>query len=254
MGRRTRYAPGIFCWVALSTPDLDAATRFYRAMFGWDVREDGDATVFLKDGAVVAGLEELGEEQFQAGQRPSWSVSVAVDDAAATAARATELGGSVRVAPSADGDRGTMAVVTDPQGADLVLWQAGTFAGAELVNEVGTWAWNDLQTADPDGAADFYRGLLGWDISEVPGSGGLYSRIAVGDRAIGGIMQAPPATEQPAWMTYFGVASVGAALEHADAADGERLVDPFEVPAGRFGVASDPLGAAFSVVESEFDD
>jgi predicted enzyme related to lactoylglutathione lyase len=45
-----------------------------------------------------------------------WHVYFAVDDADATAAKATELGGSVMVAPF-DSPVGRMAVLTDPQGA-----------------------------------------------------------------------------------------------------------------------------------------
>jgi len=45
-----------------------------------------------------------------------WSAYYLVDDAAATAARATELGGTVIVAPTEiDGDR--FAILEDPQGA-----------------------------------------------------------------------------------------------------------------------------------------
>ena len=51
--------------------------------------------------------------------------------------------------------------------------------------------------------------------------------------------------EHPFWNTYFGVASVDAALEHAESAGGRRLAGPIDVPAGRFAAVADPQGAVF---------
>jgi predicted enzyme related to lactoylglutathione lyase len=256
MGTRTRYEPGTFCWVDVDSPDPDAAARFYGALLGWtvqDAREDADYHLFTLAGATVAGLDPLSEEEFAAGGRPAWNTYVAVEDAAAVAARATELGGAVVDDVREVQDAGCAVCIADPDGATLWLWQPSTFPGAAVVNEVGAWAWNDLQTPDPEAASRFYSSLFGWEITEVPGSGGAYRTIRSGGRAIGGVMTADPGAKTPAWAVYFGVASVGAALEHVDAADGERLTDAVDVPGGRFAIASDPFGATFGVFEGRFD-
>ena len=49
-------------------------------------------------------------------------------------------------------DLGRMAVFTDPGGAVFGVWQPGSFVGAELVNEPGGIAWNELNTRDLAGA------------------------------------------------------------------------------------------------------
>jgi len=54
-----------------------------------------------------------------------WHVYFAVADTDASAAKVTELGGSVMVPPF-DTPIGKMAVVTDPQGAVFSLFQAPT--------------------------------------------------------------------------------------------------------------------------------
>jgi predicted enzyme related to lactoylglutathione lyase len=255
MGRRTSYAPGTPCAVDVITPDPEAAKAFYRRVFGWQPEDlDHGYTAFRHDGAVVAGLLTLTEELLEAGVLPAWVTYIAVDDVEAAAARVAELGGTVTAEPFEIPGAGRGVGIADPQGATLTLWQAGGFAGAELVNEIGAWAWSDLQTADPIAAAPFYEELFGWEVRDVPGSGGAYRGVALDGRSIGGIMQAPPGTEAPSWNVYFGVASAGAALEHADAAGGERIAGPLDVPAGRFAVALDPLSATFSVVEGDFDD
>jgi predicted enzyme related to lactoylglutathione lyase len=194
------------------------------------------------------------DEQREQGMPPSWSMYVHTDDADASVARAAELGATVMSEPFAIPGAGRMGVVADPQGAVVLLWEPGEFAGAAVVNEVGAWAWNDLQTVDPEGAAPFYEALFGWVTAEVPGSDGVYRSIAHEGRMIGGIMRAQRAIVQPYWTVYFGVADVDAALERIVAEGGRKLVDPMAVPSGRFAVALDPQGAVFCLVDGEFDD
>lgn len=256
MGTRTHYEAGTFCWVDVDAPDPAEAARFYERLLGWqvqDARADADYHLFTLAGATAAGLDPLSEDEFAAGGRPAWNTYVAVDDAAATATRAAELGGAVVDAPHEVQDAGCAACIADPGGATLWLWQCSTFPGAAVVNEVGAWTWNDLQTPEPDAVSGFYASLLGWEIAEVPGSGGAYRSIRSGGRPIGGIMTTGAGMQTPFWAVSFGVRSVGAALEHVDAADGERLMEPIDVPAGRFAIASDPFGATFGLIEGQFD-
>jgi predicted enzyme related to lactoylglutathione lyase len=256
MGRRTTYTPGTPCWVDLTTTDVGAAKRFYGAVLGWTVREAPaiDYTFFEHEGAAVAGLHALMDEQREQGMPPSWSMYVHTDDAEATVARAAELGATVMSAPFAIPGAGRMGVVADPQGGVILLWEPAEFAGAAVVNEIGAWAWDDLQTVDPEGAAPFYEALFGWATAEVPGSDGIYRSIAHEGRTIGGIMRAQREIAQPYWTVYFGVADVDAALERVVAEDGRMLVAPMAVPSGRFAVVLDPQGAVFCLVDGEFDD
>ena len=71
-----------------------------------------------------------------------------------------------------------MAVFADPTGAVFGIWQPGTFAGAELVNEYGTCGWNELGTRDTAAAKEFYGAVFGWGTVEdrVLGGMGTYTR------------------------------------------------------------------------------
>jgi predicted enzyme related to lactoylglutathione lyase len=255
MGQRTTYTPGTPCWVDLTTPDVEGAEAFYGAVFGWSVREvvPGAYSYFEREGAVVAGLSPLGEEQRAAGMPPSWSMYVRVDDVEAAAARAAELGGRVVVAPLTVEGAGRMAAVADPGGGVLLLWEPGGFEGAAVVNAAGAWAWNDLQTGDPAAAAPFYEALFGWTVTPIPGAEGAYSSIAHEGRNIGGLMRATREIAQPYWTVYIGVEDVDVTLALAAAAGGRTMVEPMAVPSGRFAVALDPAGAMLCLVEGEFD-
>src|SRR3954469_3641960 len=100
MGERTSYAPGTFSWVDLSTTDPEGAKAFYTSLFGWTaedlpVGDDMVYTMLSLGDHVVAALSAQGAEQRDAGAPPAWNHYVTVADAAATAARAVELGGTV---------------------------------------------------------------------------------------------------------------------------------------------------------------
>ena len=76
--------------------------------------------------------------------------------------------------PGDVGDSGRLAVLQDPQGALLSVWQPGEHFGAALVNAHGALCWNELLTSDLEASAAFYRALFGWDIAETQGAGGQH--------------------------------------------------------------------------------
>jgi predicted enzyme related to lactoylglutathione lyase len=116
--------PGTVIWNELITDD-PGAVSFYEQVLGLTAATadmGGNKYTLLQ----VAGKEVAGTTQPQMEGVPNhWHVYFAVADADATAARITELGGSVMVPPF-DTPIGKMAVVTDPQGAVFSLFQAST--------------------------------------------------------------------------------------------------------------------------------
>jgi predicted enzyme related to lactoylglutathione lyase len=105
--------PGAFCWSELHTSDTDAASKFYGNVVGWQPEPYGDDyTVFNVGGTGIAGLSSM----MMPGMPPSWLVYFEVADTDASAAQATDLGGTV-LAPPMDIPAGRFAVLSDPQGA-----------------------------------------------------------------------------------------------------------------------------------------
>lgn len=58
----------------------------------------------------------------------------------------------------------------------------------------------------------------------------------------------------PYWVAYFTVSSCDGVAAKVRGLDGEVLVGPFEIPAGRAAVLRDPQGASFALFEGETDD
>lgn len=255
MSQMTSYAPGTPCWIDLGTPDQDAAGEFYGALFGWELHEDENAeqtggyrTAQL-DGKAVGGVMKLMQE----GQHPAWMTYVAVEDADATVARAREAGGNVIVEPMTVLDYGRMAILADPTGAVIGIWQPGVNIGAQLVNEAGAFSWSELNTRDPEAAKAFYSAVFGWSFEDKEFEGmGTYTTINVGDRAVGGVFDMTgrvPDEVPPNWLVYFAVDDTDATLATLKDRGGQVPMGPVDLTGvGRFAVVQDPWGAAFAVI------
>jgi predicted enzyme related to lactoylglutathione lyase len=178
-----------------------------------------------------------------------WSSYVSVEDVEATAKRAGELEAAVIAEPFDVMDSGRMAVVRDPTGAHLHLWQPGRHAGAGRVNETGCMVWNELATPDVEKASGFYRELMGWE-AEPDATG--YATIRVGDGINGG-MRPLRDSEPPNWLLYFTVPSADEAAEQVRASGGEVLAGPADATVGRIVVVRDPQGAMFALYEGDVD-
>src|SRR4051812_13734285 len=147
MPDRTSHPPGTFSWAELATSDVDAAKGFYGDLFRWVAHDEeipggGRYTNFELRGRDAAGGMTAGPDQGP----PHWNAYVTVANADEAAARAEDLGATVMAPPFDIMNYGRMAVIQDPTGAFLMLWQAGSSIGATVVNEHGAITWNDLQT------------------------------------------------------------------------------------------------------------
>ena len=251
MGERTSYTPGTFSYAELATSDAPAAQEFYGRVFGWTFQE-----IPMGDDMPPYHPFYLGERQagalFASDQPPHWNSYVTVESADAAAARAAELGATVVMAAFDVMALGRMAVIADPSGGLLSLWEAKEHIGSEVVNAPGALAWNDLVTPDPEAAERFYGRLFGWTFIEMPDSGG-YRVIRNGERSNGGIFPDADAP-QPGWIPYFGHADLDGLLGQLEGLGGRLITGPVAVPSGRFALLADPQGAPFGVLAGDYDD
>ena len=225
MGERTSYAPGTFSWAELVTSDAGAAKAFYTSVFGWEYRDSpvpgGSVySMALRDGKDVAALFESDQQG-----PPHWNSYVSVESADATAARAAELGATVVAEPFDVMDVGRMAVIVDPQGAALAVWEAGTHVGASLVNTTGAMTWNDLLTPDPEASARFYGDLFGWTTKEIEGDAGLPRD----PQRRGRERRDDDGPDAANWMPYFGHEDVERLAEEIGGLGGQLVSGPMHL-------------------------
>ncbi len=114
-------APGALVWNELESPDPAASAGFYGALFGWSAEPFPgmrDPYLSVKNGpASAAGIRPLPSP----GAVPAWLVYFGVAGIGTALARVRELGGSFLKGPI-EIPVGTVAVVSDPQGAVFALY------------------------------------------------------------------------------------------------------------------------------------
>lgn len=257
MPKIEHHPPGTFCWWELATPDAAGAKAFYLQLFGWT---DSDApmgpdmvyTTLLLDGEKVGALYQQDAEQKSQGVPPHWLTYVAVTDADAAAARAAELGGTVLLGPFDVMEHGRMAVLLDPFGSSLGLWQPNEHKGAGLFGEIGSVCWTELNSRDPEGAKRFYSGLFDWKADSESMAG--YTQFSVGGgQAFGGLFELTPEMGDfpPFWQTYFRVADCDATAAQVEKLGGTVLKEPWDIPqVGRLAIFKDPQGGQFAVIQT----
>jgi predicted enzyme related to lactoylglutathione lyase len=263
MSERSEYAPGEFCWVSLSTTDVEGAQSFYGDLLGVDwepapgpAEETGGYGFFLKDGKQVAGMGPTQQE----GQPSAWSSYVKVEDADATAETVKEAGGQVLFGPAdLPNESGRVAMLQDPTGALFWINQQQEHPGAQLVNEVGSWTWNNLMTRDVDAAKDFYREVFGWTAVHNEGAPPNIlmwqmegQRWPEGLAGLMGITEDLPADMPSYWQVYFIVENLDAALEKATGLGARVGFGPVDAPVARLATLVDPQGAVVSILEARY--
>ena len=264
------YPAGVTCWIDTDQPDVDAALEFYGGLFGWTFDEatppDAPQRYVIaqlggRDAAAIAGPRES-----DTSGDAVWSTYVAVDDVDAATDRLISLGAAEVLAPVDAGPGGRTSTLTDPEGAELRLWQARRRLGAQVANEPGAWNFSDLHTADSAAATDFYVKAFGWSLDDLgyatairlPGYGDhleatvdpdIRTRQASApegfEDVIGGL--APTAGGEAAhWHVTFSVAD-----RDESAASVERLGGTVESSGQddwtRHALVRDPAGARFTI-------
>jgi uncharacterized protein len=239
---------GAPCWIDLYSSDTERAKDFYGRLFGWTTfdpgPEYGGYVIFQRDGKAVAGcMGNTGEE----GHPDAWTTYLHSDDAARTVEAAREKGAAVIVEPMEITQNGRMAMVVDPGGAAIGIWEPKEVKGFEVRGEPGTATWFELHTHAYDDSVGFYRDVFGWDAHTVADEPDFrYTTLGEGESGLAGIMDASGHWTGPsAWEVYFEVEDADAAAALAQELGGTLLDGPHDTPYGRLAGLTDPTGTRF---------
>ena len=117
--------PGHFCWNELLTADPKVAAAFYRDVLGWTTTERdlgafGRYWIFWRGDRDVAGMVA---SPAGVASRSLWLPYVQVASAEDTAALAVELGGAVVMPPADLPGRGRSAMISDPAGGMVAVFE-----------------------------------------------------------------------------------------------------------------------------------
>ncbi|MGW0043175.1 VOC family protein [Rhodococcus sp. NPDC003348] len=246
---------GAPCWVDLFTSGPSRAVPFYAGLFGWacDTNADpqyGGYAIFSKDGQPVAGMMKQGPDDPYG---DVWTVYLESADAAATVEKASAAGGQVMMPAMQVGDQGTMAVLSDPAGAVVGVWQPDRHPGYGRWGEPGTPAWFETMSRDYRAALPFYSEVFGWEYATLSDTDDFrYSQARLNGGEIAGVMDASgflPEGVPSFWQFYLGVEDTDAAVARVVELGGSVERPAEDSPYGRLATVTDPLGARFLIVQ-----
>lgn len=239
-------------WIDLTTSDVDGAQRFYGTVFGWTFEssgpEYGGYVNAFQDGRPVAGLMR-NDPQWNAPD--TWAVYLHTADIKSTVAAAVSAGAVSCVEPMEVPEKGWMALLSDPAGAVIGLWQPTGHSGFELIDAAGAPVWFQLTTNDYTKALDFYRNTLGWQTrveSNTPEF--RYTNAIFGDEPLLGVMDGAdvlPTGVPSHWTVFIGAEDVDTTLQLITDNGGSIVRGAEDTPYGRLAAAVDPTGAAFNL-------
>jgi uncharacterized protein len=251
------FSEGAPCWADVSLPDLAAGRSFYGELFGWTFQDQGEEyghyTMARRDGKNAAALMGKTDPSMPT----AWTVYLASDDAAKTAARIMEAGGEVAFGPDAIGSVGVMLGAVDPGGSFFGVWQAGDHPGFDIVNEPGAFCWTENHTRDADAVDAFYDAVFGYDARQIGDGTGfdykVWSLPGDPEAQVAGRMRrgdGDMAAEVPsAFPIYFVVDDCDQAAATVRRLGGQVVMDPQDSPFGRMAIVADDQGAHFAVID-----
>lgn len=251
----TEHHPGKVIWLDLVTPDLPAARRFYGELLGWTFQDVPGArvpyTIAYSSGEAVAGLVQPRAPRGGRHQ-PFWLPFIAASDAAGVREQAAAHGGRVLSRLHDYPDRGTQAVLADPEGAVFGVLQSTSGDPPDVLADPGQWIWSSLITRDPKAAATFYQGLFGYDVDDMPSNDVTHLLLARDGYARASVNQIPVGSPQATsyWLSFVRVPSTTAAVEKVKALGGSVVTEPHpDRHGGTVAVVADPEGAPFGLLE-----
>jgi uncharacterized protein len=258
MTTRAHAPAGAPCWADLSTSDVEGARRFYSELFGWEAQEPspefGGYFMFTRDGVPVAGgMGPMGDMP----GRNLWQIYLATDDIESTLKTAAAEGAQIVSPAMAVADLGSQAIIDDPTGAHLGIWQPGQFPGFTVLSEPGTPSWFELHTRDHATAVAFYRTAFSWTTNVVGDDDSFrYTTMADPDGGgdLAGVMDAKgflPEGVPSHWSVYWEVADVTASCAQVSALGGSITAGPDDTPYGVLATCLDPAGAQFKLRRSK---
>ncbi len=176
-----------------------------------------------------------------------WMPHCQVADVAASAARASEMGGT-ELMHGKDGDGNSQwAALADPNGVAfgiIPIVDEEATAGAYQPDGTPYISWLSLVSPGVEASCDFYESVVGWTTMQADGSG--RREIRRGDGAIAGEISpvSPDTSTPPVWVLYLPVDDLDESLRRAAEHGGKIIREPGD--SGR-AVVQDPVGACFGL-------
>jgi predicted enzyme related to lactoylglutathione lyase len=231
---------GKFVWHDLLTDDVASSRTFYAGVFGWTFETKGSYTQILNRGNLIGGMMHI-RPAVDSKAEAVWLPSLSVANVDQSIRYLKSKKGKVIKGPLEMKERGRGVLMSDPQGAQLVLLHTKDGDPKDVTPQTGDWLWNELWTNTPQESYSFYRKLGGYDSSEKRDS---YRILKKKGKWRAGIRDVSKEDLKARWVPAIRVSDLGETMTKAKALGGEVLVLPHkELVNGNVALIADNTGA-----------
>jgi predicted enzyme related to lactoylglutathione lyase len=230
---------GKFVWNDLLTDDVAAAKDFYGQLFGWNFDELSGYTAIKNEERRIGGMVQVDEDAETAGAA-RWLCALSVEDVDAAVAVFIEEGGLVHEGPVDMLNRGRGALVSDPQGAQLIVMRSTGGDPEDVEPAMSSWLWHELWSNKTEASLAFYQKLAGYDFFGEPDD----YIVLENDQWRAGIRYSTDSDLEMRWVPAVRVADTEAISARVKELGGKVTVEPMATSdGGSVGLLSDPSGA-----------
>jgi predicted enzyme related to lactoylglutathione lyase len=239
---------GKIVWHDLLTPDVEAAQKFYGALFGWSFKQQEGHILAYQGGKAIAGIIPMQANQKNP-KSANWALYLSVTDVDGAAALVQDAGGKVLKGPAQMEGRGRYAVIQDPQNAHLVLLKSGSGDPADEVPAMNSWLWNELWSSDAPKSVAFYKKLANYSVEPVINEqGDGYWLLLKKGKWRAGIATHPFLKLPSQWVPIIRIADLWKIAALVKRNGGRVILDPgHQLCGGNMALVEDPTGAIFMV-------
>ncbi len=253
----TDFQPGKFIWADLVSSDPEASIEFYTAVFGWEIKQTGNAEETYyhvsNNGKLIAGIVPRTSDD-TSDKKALWVGHISTPDIHAATTTAENLGAHLALAPKEFGQRGLHAIIRDPQGAVIGLLQSSS--GDPVDNEAGDgpWAWAQLFSTNPTKATAFYTDVFAYETKAITETSNDNDYLLRSQNTARASIAPLPASlpQRDRWVGFINVDNLKITLAKSTELGARVIYPPREqMLNGRLAIIADPNGALLGLIESD---
>jgi predicted enzyme related to lactoylglutathione lyase len=235
-----QWHQGKFVWHDLLTDDVEAAQKFYGNVFGWTFESTKDYTQIFNEHDLIGGMMQVRSSDEQK-TKAVWLPSISVANVDKSVEYLKSKKGKVLKGPLDMEERGKGVLVSDPQGAEIVLLHTKDGDPKDITSQVGDWLWNELWTNTPKESYAFYRHIGGYD-GYIMRDG--YRILQYKGKWRAGIRDISEEALTAQWIPAIRVSDLKETISKVRSSGGEVLISPHEeLHNGNVALISDNKGA-----------
>lgn len=255
------HLTGQFVWYDLITSNVEGAKKFYGGLFGWEFegagKDDTTYQIIKADGTPIGGI--IYSEKAKEINGEQWLSYLSVPDVNRAVSITKKHGGRVLVEAFEFEARGRTAVVTDPQGALVVLFKSyggdpPRQAPEEKLNHV--WIWTELFTNDTEAAAVYYEEIADYSTEKYDSGVNVpYYVFMKAEKGYAGMLTIPWENVKPNWLPYIKVKDPEALVKKVEPLGGMVILAPGkDIRKGSVAIVADPTGAVIALQKYPWQD